>query len=415
MDILQNITIKALLQSFDNALDPIVITDTNWDDGLKIIYVNKAFCDTSEYPKEQILGKSPKILQGKNSNYEVLSELKKSLQQDKNYVGQTINYKKSGISYYVKWSISPLKDQNNNTIGYISFQKVIDRKIDFNHEKLLSTVVDISKNLVLVSDIEGNIVYVNNSFCKKLGYDKDELVGQHTRVLKSGEQNSSFYQKMWRAILKKGTFSDVFISKKKDGSLFYDKKDINTIKDSNGDPLFYVSISHDITQQVKKEQKLQSEVFIDTLTNQYNRKKYEQVIGQKINKFQQDQKVFSLVLVDIDYFKSINDTYGHDMGDHVLKELALLIQNNIRQNDMLFRWGGEEFALLLDQNKNQAFQTAQKLKQTIKKYQFQSIHITASFGIAEVCNDIDSSTLFKNADKVLYTAKNSGRDCIKVF
>lgn len=415
MDILNSISLQSLYKSFDNSLDPIVITNSDLENGVKMVYVNNAFCQTTEYKRSELIGKSPKILQGKKSNFKVLQELKEELKKANTYCGQTVNYKKSGQSYLVKWSISPLKDNDENIIAFISYQKVLQNSIKFDHEKLLSSVVDISKNLVLVSDLNGKIVYVNNAFCNKLGYDKDELLSEHTRVLKSGEQNSSFYFKMWKSILTKGSFSDVFISRKKDGSLFYDKKDINTIKDKNGDPIYYVSISHDITNQVQKEKKLQKEVFVDTLTKQYNRKKYDKVISQKIEKFNQDKELFSLILIDIDHFKSINDNYGHDMGDYILKEFASLIKENIRSTDMLFRWGGEEFALLVDQDKEQALKTATKLKETIKKHNFQSIKITASFGISQIEDNIISSRLFNNADKVLYEAKKSGRDCVKVF
>lgn len=410
LDLFDKLDTKTLYNLFDHAIDPIVITDANLIDGVRILFANRVFCSTTEYTQEELIGKSPKIFQGKDSNYKLLKELKSELLSGNDFVGQSINYKKNGSSYIVKWSILPLKDTNGKTLGYISFQKVINRDINMEHEKLLSSIVNISNNLILVTDLEGAIVYINDSFSKKLGYTKDELVGKHTRILKSDKQDNNFYKKMWQGILKTGKFSDIFISKKKDGTLFYDKKDITTIRDNEGNPVYYVSISRDITQDVLKQKELEEEVFIDSLTTLYNRKKYDEIIEQKIETYTKEKQLFSLILIDIDHFKNINDTYGHDIGDFILKEFSLLIKENTRDDDILFRWGGEEFAILIQKKASDAFSLAQKLRQFIAKHNFQSIKITASFGISQISTGVNKQLLFNKADHALYQAKKSGRN-----
>ncbi|WP_428739542.1 sensor domain-containing diguanylate cyclase [Sulfurimonas sp.] len=407
---------KSLYEIFETSFDPVAVTDANWEEGLKIIYVNEAFCSATGYSKEEMLGQNPKILQGKESNYKILKELKRELKKGKTFVGQTTNYKKNKTPYFVKWSIIPIKSKEEKILGYISFQKIIDKKnLDVKHDKLLSTIVDISTNLILVTDLEGVIVYINQSFSEKLGYRKEELIGKHSRILKSDAQNKKFYQRMWHSILKKGKFSDIFISRKKDGTLFYDKKDISTIMDDDGNPLYYVSISQDITQQMEKEKQLESKVYTDTLTRLFNRRKYNEIIKEEIERFHKNEKPFSLILIDIDHFKNINDTHGHDIGDLILKELASLLKENIRNEDMAFRWGGEEFVLIVHTSNDIAAIIAEKLRIIIKETEIATLNITASFGIAQITHNMDADTLFSTADKALYKAKKQGRDQVIVL
>ena len=413
-NILNQLDTKSFENIFEHCIDPVVITDAYWKDGIKIIYTNRAFNTISQYSSNELIGKSPKIFQGTKSNYKVLSELKTELIKGNSFVGQSVNYKKDKTSYIVKWSISPIKNKDGKVIAYISFQKAIDSIVNMEQEKLLSKVVNASENLILVTNLESVIVYLNDAFSDKLGYGKEELLGKHTRVLKSGRQDDIFYKNMWNTILKDGKFSDIFISKKKNGTLFYDKKDISTIKDNDGNPIYYVSTSIDISNQVQKEQLLQNELYIDTLTNIYNRKKYEEIIQKKIKEYSSNKKVFSLILIDIDHFKYINDNYGHDIGDYILQEFTKVINQNIRESDMFFRWGGEEFVVLVDIDDDSAFNLAQKLRIEILSKNFQSIKITASFAISQITLDDTQNSIFKKADSALYEAKQTGRNKVVI-
>lgn len=413
--LIRSLDIESLCHSFDYSLEPIAITDANWEEGIKFVYVNNALCSQTGYLKDELIGDSPKIFQGDESNYTILKELKKDLLVGKDFVGQSINYKKDGTSYYVKWSISPLKDQKGKIVAYISYQKVIDKKNSFEHEKLLGSIVENSINLVLVTDLNGIIVYSNKTFNNTLGYSENELIGQHTRVFKSGKQDQEFYKNMWNSLIKNGEFKGTFESKKKDGTLFYDKKHIKTLKDENGENIYYVSISRDISKQRKKEEKLKEELYIDPLTKVYNRRKYDEIIEEKIKNNHSKNEEFCLVLIDIDHFKSINDNFGHDMGDFVLEEFAMLMKRNIRSDDLFFRWGGEEFALVMDIGEKEVKNICEKLRLIITKHNFQSIKLSASFGVSSIYNANSSKELFQNSDKALYKAKQNGRDLVVIY
>ncbi len=312
----------------------------------------------------------------------------------------------------MQWSVSALRDQNGDPVAYFSTQKILTRLEKIEDEKLLfQSVVKQAPGMILVTNIEGIIVYVNDAFVNNIGYSRSELVGQHSRMLKSGKQGAKFYERMWQELVRHGKFEDVFISQRKDGSLFYDKKKITTIKDKQGNPKYYLAVSYDITQTVETEQDLRDKLFTDQLTKTFNRKKYEKTIKSKITAFKQSDNRFSLILFDIDHFKTINDTHGHQKGDTILKELAKLTQQNLRKNeDMLFRWGGEEFAVITDAPLQQAVLIAQKLRKTIEAHDFSGLHVTASFGVAAIGPEMGAKQLFEQADNALYEAKEQGRN-----
>ncbi len=405
------INIDSFLYAFDLHVDPVVITDNDLDNGVKILYVNKAFCKETGYSEDEMLGKSPKILQGKNSDKKTLRRLKKTLKEGKNFIGQTINYRKDGSEYIVQWSVAHLKDDRDETVAYLSIQKILTRYATGEDEKLLlKSIVEHAPGMILVTNLEGIIIYVNQSFTRNTGYREDELIGKHTRMLKSGKQDESFYEKMWQSLIGKGHFEGLFVSKKKDGSLFYDRKKITVIKDDRGNPKFYMAVSYDVTDEIETEKNLKQKAFTDALTGLHNKDRFELDIKEYHKAFVKNQNVFSLILLDIDHFKSINDNMGHDVGDFILKELAGLIKNNIRDDDKLYRWGGEEFILITASPLHIAEKIAQKLRGVVQNHDFNAISITASFGVAQIHKDQDTKTLFKNADTALYEAKNSGRN-----
>jgi PAS domain S-box-containing protein len=243
---------KSIMKAFDFAIEPIAITDSNLEDGVKFVYVNASFLKETGYTQEELLGESPKILQGPKSDTKMLAKLKESLLKDEDFKGQTVNYKKDDTPYIVQWSISPLKNVYNKTVAYMSIHKILTKEIDaLNDNILFDRIIQQSPQAILVSDLEANIIYTNETFAKNIGYVVEELVGKHTRILKSGKQSPSFYEKMWKGLLADGKFEGIFVSKKKNGSLFYDKKIITLIKDKDSNPKYYMAVCHDVTN-IKK-------------------------------------------------------------------------------------------------------------------------------------------------------------------
>ncbi len=153
-------------------------------------------------------------------------------------------------------------------------------------------------------------------------------------------------------------------------------------------------------------------VLFDPLTKAYNRRYFTEVINYEIEKAHRSRGTFSLIILDIDHFKQVNDIHGHSVGDYVLKEIVLVIKKNIRKYDILCRIGGEEFTIMLPNTEIKcSYNLAERLREIIEKYTFIDAHkITISLGLTQYENGDTLDTILKRADEALYTSKNSGRN-----
>ena len=158
----------------------------------------------------------------------------------------------------------------------------------------------------------------------------------------------------------------------------------------------------------------------DSLTGLYNRRHFEDTLEREFLRASRYKNNLSFAIIDVDFFKKVNDTYGHSAGDFVLKEVAYLILQNLRKTDMVFRYGGEEFTVIITETpKEKAIVPLERLRKAVEEYPFsynsQNINITISIGISEVCEDITTvHQLFDDADKALYKAKENGRNQIQI-
>ncbi len=283
--------------------------------------------------------------------------------------------------------------------------------------KILAQAVEQMDELVKITDVDGNIIYVNNSLIANTGYKEIELIGQNPRILKSGKHTKAFYKKMWDTILSKKIYRNVLINKKKDGTLYYEDLTISPIIDENGEIRYFVATSKDVSSQIELEERLKIMATTDALTGIYNRYKMNEEIEFEIKKAKRYKKSFALIMFDIDFFKVINDTYGHDIGDKVLEELALLVTRSIRSTDTFARWGGEEFMILArNSDAKSATLLAEKIRKKVENFLFaDGINITISIGISLYNRQKTKETLLKEADRALYRAKAEGRNKTVLF
>jgi len=261
------------------------------------------------------------------------------------------------------------------------------------------------------TDLEGHIKKVSTALCRLSGYDREELVGQKYSVVKSGEMEKSVYQELWRVISKGGIWSGVFKDKAKTGQFFW--LDTTIIpKYQVGKMVGYTSVAHDITNE-KLIEKISEQ---DPLTQLYNRVKLDNVLEQEVLRVKRVHEEFSVIMIDVDHFKSVNDNFGHPAGDSVLKELACLLQENTRTVDVVGRWGGEEFMVLcLETPLEGAYELAEKLRAKIEEHHFKYVgHQTASFGVTDFSITDTVSKCIKRADDALYQAKGLGRNQVVI-
>jgi diguanylate cyclase (GGDEF)-like protein/PAS domain S-box-containing protein len=410
---------KALLfqAALDQSYNSVVITDANsTGDGPRIVYANPSFENMTGYSVVELIGKSPKILQGPLTDRSVIEEMRICMRTGKYFEGTTINYNKEGYPYNVEWSISPIKDQSGVIQYFVSVQKNITAFIKAQQERnLLAKALNDSPDCVMITDVENKIVFVNTGFEQLTGYKQDEVLGKEPSFLwhampdtLPSNPNSAPADKITHFRLQEPNLQ-------KDGSLFYVDQSIAHITDEAGKITHYVSFSKDSTDRLKRELALKDLASRDPLTGLLNRRSGEHLLKQYDDEKRQSKKSLCLIMIDIDNFKKINDTFGHAIGDQILISSSQLLKNKARNTDSFIRWGGEEFLIIVhDSRLKDALEFAERIRKSIEQHTDQVVgRITASFGVAESSLDEGTASLLNRADKALYKAKLDGKNCVK--
>lgn len=289
--------------------------------------------------------------------------------------------------------------------------------------RILSTAIDQISVAVVLTDIDANIIYANNAFETITGYSINEVIGKNPRILKSGLTSDVVYEKMWHIISNGGIWNGEQINKKKDGSFYYEDSRITPIYNKKGELTYYMAVKHDITRRKMLEEKLKEIALKDSLTDTYNRWYVFERLAQILDNYKRARSTFSISIIDIDHFKEVNDKYGHQAGDYILKEFTKIINEDIRSYDILGRYGGEEFILiLLDTDKKKAQYLLRRILKRVSEKEFtykeDKIRLRFSAGIADASEielkDLDIDRLIGLADKRLYNAKETGRSKIVI-
>ncbi|MDD5716877.1 MAG: diguanylate cyclase [Sulfuricurvum sp.] len=257
------------------------------------------------------------------------------------------------------------------------------------------------------TDSKGIITEMSPSFCEMVQC-KDSFVGMNINILKSGHTSRELYEELWNMIEQGKKFScEIENHNFKEGTNWYRSTIIPDL-DKEGEIQGYIAFYTNIDDKVQYKH----DAFTDHLTGLNNRAKFEAVMNEEIYRLKRYKHAFSIILADIDYFKEVNDLYGHDVGDIVLKEFSKILVENIRQTDIVARWGGEEFVILCpNTNTEGAGALAETLRAKIEEYSFSDVgHKTASFGVTQCSREFDQKILFSKVDKALYQAKEQGRN-----
>lgn len=277
----------------------------------------------------------------------------------------------------------------------------------------LSGYIDILDKYVISSatDLDGNIVRVSEAFCDISKYSRDELIGKHHSIVRHPDMPDSIFEDLWKTIKRGSAWHGEFKNRAKDGSTYYVEVNIEPEFNEHGDIMGYTAIRQDITDK-KRVEKLSQR---DPLTKIYNRLKLDAVLEQEIERAQRYHTAVSIILLDIDYFKKINDKYGHLVGDKALVELADILTKRTRDVDTVGRWGGEEFLIVCPgTDLSGAERLAEDIRQSILEHSFLTIgNITCTFGVSAYQHDDDDEALLKRADEALYDGKAAGRNLVK--
>jgi diguanylate cyclase (GGDEF)-like protein/PAS domain S-box-containing protein len=278
---------------------------------------------------------------------------------------------------------------------------------------------------IMITDANANIIRVNRAFEKITGYRADEVIGKNPRIFKSGQHDKAFYTHMWKSILS-GSWSGEMWDKHKSGLIYPKQVTITAVKNTKGDITQFVSIFNDITARKLAEEEIKYLAFFDQLTDLPNRRLLQDKLKPALATSHGNFKKGALLFIDMDNFKAINDTLGHDMGDLLLQQVAHRLSACVRESDTVARFGGDEFVVMLEglstKTLDAVTQTeliAQKILDILNQpYQLRNYdyHCTPSIG-AIVFNGHEKSIddLIKQADIAMYHAKNSGRNTLCFF
>lgn len=286
--------------------------------------------------------------------------------------------------------------------------------LTYKYNQDMQRYIDIiSKNVLTSStDVSGNIIKCSDALCELTGYSKEELIGHNNRIFRHPSTPEEVFKEMWKTISNGKKWEGEIQNCKKDGSSFWVYKSITPII-KNGTIVSYNAISQNIT-----DRKIAQQLSItDPLTKISNRLHLEDVFKDEVLRAKRYQTVFSVIIMDVDLFKNVNDTYGHDVGDQVLISIANILRENIRNIDVVGRWGGEEFLIICPETKlEHAKLLARKLRDKIARTKFKHVDSqTCSFGVSSHKDSNETSNeVVKRADDALYEAKNSGRNSVVV-
>lgn len=308
-----------------------------------------------------------------------------------------------------------------NTMADELEKEIIDRGRREVELRKLFLAVEQCPNVVFITDIHGNIEYVNHKFTTLTGYTKEEVIGKNPRILKSGKTPPEVYKQLWETITSGSEWRGEFCNAKKNGELYWESAFISSIKNAAGDVTHFIAIAEDATERIQAAERIRQMAYYDLLTGLPNRVLYNDRLLLALVHAQRTREMVAVLFLDLDRFKDINDTLGHSMGDQMLKVIAGRLSDSLRKEDTVTRQGGDEFTLLLPgvERVESVVGIAKKILGTIKKPLMLGSHevnITASIGIAIYPADgEDAETLLKNADTAMYYAKEQGRNNYQFF
>ena len=297
----------------------------------------------------------------------------------------------------------------------------LEREQAHSRLQLAGSVFTHAREGILITDAQGVIVDVNETFCAMTGYSRAEALGQNPRFLQSGRQGASFYAAMWKELAEKGFWSGEIWNRRKDGEVYAELENISAVRDANGAIQNYVGLFTDITHIKEHQRQLEHIAHFDVLTGLPNRVLLADRLRQAMAHCHRQGHTLALAYFDLDGFKAVNDAHGHAAGDELLIAVANNVKAVLRDGDTLARIGGDEFvALLVDLEPLPAFQPvlARLLESAATPVQVADtvLQVSASIGVTIYPQDgVDADQLMRHADQAMYLAKQAGKNRYHLF
>lgn len=312
-----------------------------------------------------------------------------------------------GTEMMIEGNYGVMMDGENRIIGHFGIQRDVtdEREAAIKWERYVALVDQ--HIMITQTDLLGRIVYVSDAFANMSGFSKAELLNRSHRIIRHPMMPTDFFEELWSRLGEGKSWRGEIQNRAKQGGDYWLDSCIFPLFDRKGHRYGYMAVYHDITAQ--KQLELAS--ITDGLTGLFNRQKLDRELEIQRERYERYDEPVSLILIDVDRFKTINDRYGHLVGDVVLRRIAEGLRETVRTPDIVGRWGGEEFLIICPHTVlGEAVALAERIREAIiERASFEGRKVTISLGVAPL-HDGDTETLIREADRALYRAKSLGRD-----
>lgn len=406
----------ATLRLRDSALGAISQGVLISDAAGRTTYMNRACEEISGYAADEMNGRTASMLQGPGTNPEQRQALRAAVADAVPFHGELLNYRKDGTTFWNELSVTPVFDAEGQPTQSVGVMRDVTLRRDADAQLLLSAkLFDQSSEGFIVTDADGRIVKVNRAFTAITGYGEAEALGQNPRLLSSGRHDAAFFQALWHDLQTRGDWQGEIWNRRKDGSVYPQWLSMGRVVDDTGQATNYVAVFQDITQRKRAEDSIWRLAHFDQLTGLPNRVLLGDRAEQVFRMARRRNEPTALMFIDLDQFKKVNDSLGHDVGDRLLAALAERFKVGLREQDILSRRSGDKFMLLLPgTDAAGAAHVAQRLLQMSQEPHQLGPHeltITPSIGIALFPGDgQDLESLSRCAGAAMYSAKQCGRN-----
>lgn len=404
----------------------------------RIVYVNDRFCEVSQYTRDELIGNDHRIVHSGQHPREFFQELWRTIASGKIWHGQVCNRRKDGALYWADTTILPVLDDSGRPCQYVSIRTEItaikeaealqkrgkeelealvnQRTAELTErEAVLQQITGAAQEAIVMVDHDDKVTFWNAAAEKLFGYAREEILGQELHPLLMPSDMKERHAAAFCHFSATGNGSLVhktteLRARHRDGHVFPIDLSLSAIQlkgEWHG-----IGIARDITDRKQAEEALRLLADTDTLTRLPNRRKFDASLLAEVSRAERHATSLTLIMLDIDHFKAVNDTCGHQAGDSVLVELARLVSDQIRTYDIFARWGGEEFAILAPNSDCEAStHFADKLRALIARHEFAGVgKLTISLGLASFQPGEPIDRFVARADKALYMAKEGGRN-----
>jgi diguanylate cyclase (GGDEF)-like protein/PAS domain S-box-containing protein len=391
-------------------------------------FVNDAMCRQSGYSREDLSGMSYKVYTPEDDVPRVYKAFNRVYETGKPIKGIPMGrIKKDGARLSTETSAFPLRNESGEIIGFRGITRDVTERAQMiealsqSEERYRTILAEIQEGYYEV-DLAGNFTFVNDAICSQLGYPREELIGMNYRSYMPKEEVKGVY-KAWNKVYRTGKplQSHPFTGIRKDGTQVFLEASVSPSRNKEGKIIGFRSISRDVTERAQYEQKLAEMATHDALTGLPNRVLLSDRFTVALALSRRTRNRLAVLMLDLDRFKAVNDSMGHDAGDKLLRAVGKRLKVTMRKSDTVARIGGDEFVLLLPQipHADEAAKFAERVLEVFREpfvLDGQQLNITTSIGIAvypEGGKDIES--LLKNADAAMYWAKEQGRDIYRFY